>query len=861
MSYEAWLTEERPGVLRFGGARMALLDIEAGFWALRQQLEALAGPRLADSVLQQAGANGGASFARAFASADPAVDGERALRDCVAAYQAAGFGRFHIEEVEWPIGRVLIRADDTFEAWMARQHKQSPPSAVCAYTAGVLVGFVNALAERRDIVCIERACQALGAEHCRFELLPASAAGDVPLVAMDPDPALGRQINLLELLFDRMPMGIAVLDRDYCFRRYNPTWTDFSRRYAPPSAVPLAPGVCYFDHLPGTEPTVLPLFERVLDGETVRRNGVRLESEGIVTYWDVVLSPLVEDGEVVGILNVTVDATEREETLEALRQREADFRSRELSTLLQVSHDINSTLELRPLLNLILDQLKTVVDYSGASILTLETGEELAVRAYRGPIPREEALHLRFPLAEALVNRQVIERREPIVIPDVWEDTALAHTFRQTAGSELESTFGYVRSWLGVPLMVKGQVLGMLTLDHSQAAYFTAQHADLVMTFANQVAVAIENARLYQAEQDRQRELQTLLDVTAAASSSLDLDEMLAATLDRLVTLVGASRAGVMLLNSQSGELEPRMLRPPQVISEEDLAEMTAGCTMVLDSAQPFYIAPDESRGFAEPGALLPLLARGQRLGVLAIIGAPGKVFGEQQRALFESIADQLGMALENARLYEQAEQTAVAAERNRLARDLHDAVTQTLFSASLIAEVLPRIWERDPEEGQRRLEELRELTRGALAEMRTLLLELRPAALEEANLGDLLRQLAESITGRARVPVVLEVEGECPLEAEAKVALYRIAQEALNNVAKHAGASQAVVRFRCQPRRVELCICDDGRGFDPADMPPDSLGLGIMRERAEAIGATLTVDSQPGAGTEITVLWRSTDS
>jgi signal transduction histidine kinase len=159
-------------------------------------------------------------------------------------------------------------------------------------------------------------------------------------------------------------------------------------------------------------------------------------------------------------------------------------------------------------------------------------------------------------------------------------------------------------------------------------------------------------------------------------------------------------------------------------------------------------------------------------------------------------------------------------------------------------------------------------LTRGALAEMRTLLLELRPAALVEAELGDLLRQLAESITGRARVPVTVAVEGDCSLPPEVKVALYRIAQEALNNVAKHAGASQATVSLRCPPPlsplpargrkggAVELHISDDGRGFDPEGIPPESLGLGIMRERAEAIGATLKVESEIGQGTEVTVVW-----
>ena len=400
------------------------------------------------------------------------------------------------------------------------------------------------------------------------------------------------------------------------------------------------------------------------------------------------------------------DITERKEAEEALRlaqqsleQRVAE-RTHQLSTLLELSHNLASTLELHPLLEQILDQLRAVVDYSGASILTLE-GEELRVVAHRGPIRQEEALSLRFPLREATLNSEVIRRRKPLIIPDVRENATEARAFRDSAGARLETTFGYIRSWMGIPLLVRDRVIGMLSLDHSQPNYYSPQQADLALAFANQVAVAMENARLY-----------------------------------------------------------------------------------------------------------------------------------------------------------EQAESTAVTAERQRLARDLHDAVTQTLFSASLIAEVLPRLWERNQEEGRRRLAELRELTRGALAEMRTLLLELRPTALTEASLGDLLRQLAEAITGRARVPITLTVEGQRSLPPDVQVAFYRIAQEALNNIAKHSGASRAAVSLSCQPEKVELRISDDGCGFVVARISSDHLGLGIMRERADAIGAALDIKSEPGHGTQVVVTW-----
>jgi two-component system nitrate/nitrite sensor histidine kinase NarX len=139
---------------------------------------------------------------------------------------------------------------------------------------------------------------------------------------------------------------------------------------------------------------------------------------------------------------------------------------------------------------------------------------------------------------------------------------------------------------------------------------------------------------------------------------------------------------------------------------------------------------------------------------------------------------------------------------------------------------------------------------------MRTLLIELRPAAIAEADLVELMRQLAESTTGRARIPVDLQVDGECDFTPEAKIVLYRIAQEALNNVAKHAKATRAAIRLVCEEQKVELTIEDDGVGFDTGSVPPDHLGLEIMRERAESIGAELAIESGQNKGARITLTW-----
>ena len=206
--------------------------------------------------------------------------------------------------------------------------------------------------------------------------------------------------------------------------------------------------------------------------------------------------------------------------------------------------------------------------------------------------------------------------------------------------------------------------------------------------------------------------------------------------------------------------------------------------------------------------------------------------------------------------LAEKAAEEAVTADRTRLARDLHDAVTQTLFSASLTAEVLPDLWEMDVEEAKKATEELRQLTRGALAEMRTLLLELRPATLTQTCLADLIKQLCEAFIGRSRLPIKMNIEGDFRLPPEVQVAIYRIAQESLNNVFKYARATQVDVNLFISPTSVHFGTCDNGIGFDMSTSKPTSLGLRIMRERAEAIGADFQISSQPGAGTCVEVTW-----
>jgi len=692
-SYRSLLSDEQPGVLRFGGARMVLLELREGFWGLRRQMEALVGRRLTDTVLRQAGANAAASFARAFGHANGDAD---ALRDCIAAYQSAGFGQFEIPVLEWPIGRAQIQAREAFEAWAIQQHGQSLESPVCAYTAGVIAGFANLLAGRHDVVCIERACQAQGAEACLFELLPAEVAGDYPLVGLAPDPALGRQVNLLELLFDRMPMGIAVLDREYRIRRYNPTWEDFAQRYASPSAAPLAPGVRYFDHIPGTESTVIPLFECTLSGETIRQNGVRLESGGIVTYWDIVLAPLVEHGETVGILSVTVDATERVEARQFLEQRVQE-RTRELRALHSVLSAASVSLELETVLERSLDAVLEAMDCRvGAVHLLDESGQVLLLAAARGLLSGFASTSAPVQVAGGLVGA-VIERGEPILACNI-------------------------------------------------------------------------------------------------ASSALPL-HVIPATPDQ--TYLG-----------------------------------------------------------------VPLRSRGQTLGVLSLLGEAGQSFADGEVSLLTHIADEVGIAVENAQLYRQAEQLAVMRERQRLARELHDSVTQALYSLTLLSEAARRMASSgELRQAQEPLHRLNTISQQALKEMRLLVYELRPLVLKREGLVGALQHRLDAVERRAGVEARLLVSGNVSLPSEVEEGLYRIAQEALNNALKHAAASSVTVTIRADGEALEIEVLDDGTGFEPQTVGSGGgMGLTTMRERAEKMGGRLEVDSAPGRGTRVVVTLESSD-
>jgi signal transduction histidine kinase len=259
----------------------------------------------------------------------------------------------------------------------------------------------------------------------------------------------------------------------------------------------------------------------------------------------------------------------------------------------------------------------------------------------------------------------------------------------------------------------------------------------------------------------------------------------------------------------------------------------------------------------------VPIEIREENYGSLTLYYRKQHSVTDEEISLAKDFSIQAALAIDNARMRTQIQQDAVAEERNRLARELHDSVTQNLFSANLIADTLPIIMQRNPQKGLEGLDELRLLTRGALTEMRSLLLELRPHALEDTPLDDLLRQLAETATGRLRKPVKLDIQGRAFLPADIRLTFYRITQESLNNIFKHAEAENIEIILQITPniadgscQKAVLLIKDDGCGF--REMPESAIHLGfnIMKERAQSVGAILEITSKVNIGTNIQLSW-----
>jgi signal transduction histidine kinase len=281
-----------------------------------------------------------------------------------------------------------------------------------------------------------------------------------------------------------------------------------------------------------------------------------------------------------------------------------------------------------------------------------------------------------------------------------------------------------------------------------------------------------------------------------------------------------------------------------------DPMELTASLAELFDEHIPKHELP----GFV----FVPIKTGLTVVGVLGVAAAAASQnLIREESDLVERMALDLASLMEGALLLDQAVVLATVQERNRLARELHDSVTQTLFTASVLAEATPHIWEKDAGIGRQNLAKLSRLIRGALAEMRSMLIELRMGDLHRQTLEQLLVTLVDGAQARSQAFITLSVPEDLPkLPEKIVICFYRVAREAINNATVHSGAAWIDVALAEEQGRLALRIQDDGCGFDPDLIPSGHLGISIMGERAEEIGATLLLQTSPGHGTLIGIAW-----
>jgi signal transduction histidine kinase len=335
------------------------------------------------------------------------------------------------------------------------------------------------------------------------------------------------------------------------------------------------------------------------------------------------------------------------------------------------------------------------------------------------------------------------------------------------------------------------------------------------------------------------------------------------------------SNAGAIhLLDEAGGAAEEKRLNlavqqglPPDLVAQiRSIPSNTGLGGRVIEHQSPLIVPdvashPDVAEiSFTESRQTyvgIPLRARGMVVGILSLLGqAAHSQFNVEEITLLTSIADQIGVVVESARLRQLAEYTAVMEERGRLARELHDSVTQLLYSINLFAKAGKDAYSYgEAKQGDKHLARLGDTASQAIKEMRLLLYELRPPELERAGLLGAIQYRLDAVEGRAGVKTQLLVDPVIELSKAVEEEFYHIVQEALNNSLKHSQAAAVAIRIEADQKRISLVVTDDGSGFDPHDIPnKGGMGLLNMRERAKKLGGELTILSEPGTGTTIQV-------
>jgi len=540
--------------------------------------------------------------------------------------------------------------------------------------------------------------------------------------------------------------------------------------------------------------------------------------------------------------------------------------------LTQVSVALSTSLDLDGTLKEILERMNALVAFDAATIFLLDDSRtELHVKAALGvPVALKEVQS--FKVGEGVVG-WVVRNSATALIQDSLKDPRYKATRNDRRA----------RTVLAAPLRAQDNLLGALVLVRSARDPFGPEHQRLVDAIASQAAVAIDHARLFETERASRRRAEALLATAQACSEAVTTPELLQRAVKQVAFAMRASAAAVVLPDEDGEIIEAAYdaAEPPAFGLEsvhgrpvEALPLLPAlwGATrpMVLHRTERPSMFDDTywSRSESQTLAAVPIRWQSKLVAALLVGFADDERPSLAELELVDEIAQQVALGMERlrlqARVNEQQNEMAVVNERNRIARDLHDGLVQYVYALGLQLEHARDLAVSEPASVSPVLTGAIQQTNHVLSEMRTFIYQLRPIIMKEKEIGQWVVELCRQFQQATGIPVKAHVAATAghELSPEISIALFRIIQEALSNIYKHAHATQARLTLDFTDKGARLIVEDDGKGFAPEERPAPGIergrGLPNIEERIQELGASLRIESTPGRGTRLEAVFPS---
>ncbi|MBI4296553.1 MAG: GAF domain-containing protein [Chloroflexi bacterium] len=546
-------------------------------------------------------------------------------------------------------------------------------------------------------------------------------------------------------------------------------------------------------------------------------------------------------------------------------QRQSNERNRQLQALNDIARVSAAKPRLEELLGASLGHiLSSLKVEAGLTCLVDAAKEEHSAVCYQGVPPEFVRRIQRAKLRDDLIAQEVVRTGRPVIIERVLEDPRVSEAARRAG----------IKAIISAPLKSEGEVNGILAIATHTERRFSKNDQEFLDGIGGQLGMAIRNATLYEQAELQNQQLNALLSVGKAATSSFALDALLTRALDTVIEVTSVDAAEIWLAENNE-ELAMRCHRGAhaEAFLEETRFRLGEGIPGIVAQSGETILVPDISAdarflrqkvvdaGFHTFYAT-PLLYHNKVVGVLALAAlAADTIRAPRELGLLKGIGEWLSLAIENTRLYQQVQDLAILRERERIAREMHDGMAQLLgyINTQTIA-VKKLLSDKRLAEAHEELTRMEEVTRSLYADVREGIVGLRIAARGSDGLLAAVREYADRYIEMSGVSVELEVcsgAEAIQLAPSADIQLIRIIQEALTNVRKHSEATRATVTFQHLGNDLKVSIVDNGRGFEPTRLPSTGwprFGLQTMRERAEAIGGTLRLDTAPGKGTRVEI-------